>query len=158
MLLHPTLSEECIQYSIKKYFYSGLKAVDGVPVYFAHIYMTPKASVSGIEHDTWVKFFFGGAYPVGGLSVVKVGAYVFSRGSATASSGNLLAQTRDKLMAYLVNTDPAGNGIQAIPLLDLTNVECSRMVVTLGEPSDEEEADDNTLYRLIPIRLKFATI
>lgn len=158
MSLHPTLSEECIHYSIKKFFYDGLKEIDGVPVYFSYVYMAPKDSVSGVKESSWVKFHIGGVYPTEDLCELKVGAYVFSRGSATLSASRLLTQTRDKLMAYLVNVDPNGNGIKSIPLLDLSNVRHSSMVVMFGPPTDEEMADDKTLYRLVPIRLKFATI
>jgi len=74
------------------------------------------------------------------------------------SAGKLLAQTRDLLIEHLINVDPGGNGIKSIPLLDLEDVRHSSMVVTFGPPTDEEFADDKTLYRHIPIRLKFATI
>lgn len=158
MSLHPTLSEECIQYSIKKFFYDGLKAVDGVPVYFSYVYMTPQNSVTGVNHPTWVKFHLDGMGFYEGLAQSKVNAYVFSRGSAGVSAGRLLSQTRDKLMAYLVNVTPEGNGIKAIPLLDLSNVRHSSMVITFGQSTEEEVADDKTLYRLIPLKLKFATI
>jgi hypothetical protein len=160
MSLHPTLSEECVQFSVKKFFYDGLKAVDGVPIYFAYVFMLPMNSTTGVEHDRWVKFHFDGIYPNRGLSEARVNAYIFSRGTPTVSAGRLLAQTRDLLMTYLVNTDPDGNGLKAIPLLDINdnNNRVSSMVISIGTPTDEQVADDKTLYRLVPIKLKFATV
>lgn len=158
MSLHPTLSEECIHFSIKKYFYDGIRDVDGVPIYFSYVYMAPKDSVTGIQEASWIKFHLGGPYLSGNMCEVKVQAYVFSRGAAGISAGRLLAQTKDKLIQYLVNTSPDGNGIRSIPLLDLSGNRHSSMVITFGPPTEEEVADDKTLYRLVPIRLKFATI
>jgi len=158
MSLHPTLSEECIQYSVKKFFYDNLKTIDGVPIYFSYVFMTPQNSSTGVDHPTWVKFHLDGVGYAEGMGLAKVNAYVFSRGNATTPAGKLLAQTRDKLIAHLVNVTAGGNGIKAIPLLDLNNVRYSSMVVTFGQPTDEEVADDKTLYRLIPIRLRFPTI
>ena len=159
-IIHPTLSEDCVQFSVKKFFFDGLKAIDNVPIYFSYVYMRPMDSVLGVNHAAWVKFHFDGVYPVEGLSEARVNAYVFSRGTETMSSSRLLAKTRDLLMSYLVNVDPEGNGIQAIPLLDMNNnnERVSSMVVSIGYPANEEVADDKTIYRLVPIRLRFATI
>ena len=159
MSLHPTLSEECIQYSVKKYFKEGLQATSGIPVYFSYVYMNPNNKIADIPYPTWIRFHFDGTGYVGGLSEQRLNAYVFSRGiKEEVSAGKLLAQTRDLLTEYLVNVDPNGNGIRSIPLVDLQNIRHSSMVVTFDTPSNEEMADDNTLYRLIPIILKFATI
>ena len=159
MSLHPTLSEECIQYSIKKFFYAGLKAVDGVSLYFSYVFAMPSDNLSGISHDSWIRFHFDGMSSANGLAEFRLGAYVFSRGSESTSDIRLLGQIRDKLAAYLVNTDEDGNGIAAIPLLDISNnARVSSMVISVEKESKEEVADDKTLYRYLPIILKFATI
>ena len=159
MPLHPTLSEECIQYSVKKYFKEGLQATYSVPVYFSYVYMNPNNGISNIPYPTWIRFHFDGIGYVGGLSELRLNAYVFSRGvTDQVSSSKLLAQTRDLLVEYLVNVDPGGNGLRSIPLVDLQNVVHSSMVITFDAPSNEEMADDKTLYRIVPMILKFATI
>jgi hypothetical protein len=161
MSLHPTLSEDCAQASVKKYFYDGLKGVAGVPLYFSYVFTLPSNSLDGIAHDTWIRFHFDGMSVNGNTAFMKVNAYLFSRGSETKSQGRLMAQTRDKLFEYLVNTDEDGNGIKAIPLLDIADLSgprLSSMIVAAGVEGKEGVADDKTIYRHVPIILTWVTV
>ncbi len=160
MSLHPTLSEDCLQYSVKKFFNERLKDIDGEKIYFSMMYSNPADEATKIKHDSWVRFHFDGRRGRGVIAEYVLNIYVFSRGRKNvASTSRLLAMLTDKLTNYLVNTDPEGNGLQTIPLYDKVNKEVvSNMVVTLGVESEEERALDNTLYRLVPVRLKFATV
>lgn len=161
MALHPTLSKENLQYSVTKYLQDNFATDTGILTRYSKMYKDPGEEAKDVGHDVnnWVRVHFDGVRHIQGLGNAVVSIYVFSRGDQTDDASTLLARTRDLISDYLIDTDPDGNGIKTIPLLDKTDgTVVSNMVVTIGFEGEEEEANDHTLYTYIPVTLKYATV
>lgn len=157
--MHPTLSDECVQFSVKKFFVDGFHTDTDVPIYFTNMYQDPEKEIVGMRHPVWIRFRFDGFGTEKGMRVLKLNTYVFSRGTTFKQPEELLASTKDLLGDYIVNIDPDGNGIASMPLLDISDKsQVSSMVVDVGQESNVYTASDRTQYQLIPIRLKWVTI
>ena len=147
MALDPTHSEAYFRRSVKKFFVDGLYTVDKVYVDFDKMYQSPTdASIS-----EWIRFHFNGLSADGNLFVGRVAAYLFTRGS----KGTGLAVLRDKLYNYLVDLNMP-DGLRRVPLYDTNWAVIGGMIVTTGNESNEEYADDDTLYKFINIYFRYA--
>lgn len=151
MALDQTLSEANFRRSVKKFFVDNLYTVDGVYLDFNRIYQTPKNN-AGDDLDEWVRFHFNGVSTQHTISTGRVAAYLFTRRDPEGSN---LALLRDKLQNYLVDlTMP--DGLRRVPLYNDSWVIIGGMIVTTGNESTEEFAQDGSMYKFVNLYFKYA--
>ena len=151
MSLDPTHSEALYRRSVKKFLVDNLYTVDKIYVDFSKMYMKPTDGV-GADIDKWIRFHFNGLSTRGTTATGRVAAYIFSRGD---TDGVKLAEVRDKIVEYAVDlTMP--DGMRRVPLYDLTWTQIGGMILTTGNESKEEHADDDTLYKFVNLYFTYA--
>jgi len=150
--LDATIRESNVLDSIKKYFYDSITTIENTAVSYDKTLSTPK--VQGIETDKWVTIVPGDIV-IGTLSQMTVSVICCTKKD---SEGFKLAQLRDKVMAYLIDTDKT-DGRARISLYRSASsgawTKVGAMVVSVQSETARMEADDNTKFKVITILLQW---
>jgi len=154
MALDSTAREANVRDSIKKYFVDNVHRGEGVEVMFDKTLTTPK--VTGQRTVTqWVSIIFG-YIDMDTLSEINLDVIVCTRKDP---EGFRLAQLRDKVVGYLVDTDMT-DGMARIPLYksyptDPWELLGALIVQSFGPESGQIIEEDETKYKIIPTRLRW---
>ncbi len=152
--LDSTARESNFRDSIKKYFVDNLYKTEGIELLFDRVLSTPK--VQGIEVNRWV------AIMSGDLDLGVMGSATLEIFCCTKkdSEGFRLAQLRDKVMGYLIDTTQT-DGFARIILYRSSATEAwtdiGTMLVQVDSESRQMEAEDGTKFKTISVRLRWAT-
>ena len=151
--LDPTARESNIRDSIKKYFVDNINRTEGLALLFDKFMTTPK--VQGIEVDKWVAVMIGDI-SLNTLSDVTLEIYCCTKKD---SEGFKLAQVRDNVMQYLVDTDQTDCAAR-ITLYRSSATEAwvavGTMIVQIDSESRQMDAEDNSKFKIITVRLIWA--
>lgn len=152
--LDSTARESNFRDSIKKYFVDNLYRTEGVELLFDRVLSTPK--VQGNEVDKWFAIMFGEL----DLGVMSTGTLEIFCCTKKDGEGFKLAQLRDKVMKYLIDTDQT-DGMARITLYKSSATEAwtniGTMLVQVDSESRQMEAEDGTKFKSIAVRLRWAT-
>src|SRR3972149_9142846 len=151
--LDSTARESNIRDSIKKYFVDNISRIEGIALLFDEYLTTPK--VQGIEVDKWVSVMMG-EIDLGTLSDITLEIYCCTKKD---SEGFKLAQVRDKVIAYLIDTTQT-DGFARIPLYRSSATvawgNIGTMIVQIQSESRQMKAEDNSKFKVITVRLLWA--
>lgn len=154
MTIDSTIRESNIRDSIKKYFVDNLYTTEGIELLFDKLLSTPK--VQGNEIDKWYAVMIG-SIDLGTLSEVSIDIFCCTRKD---SEGFKLAQLRDKVMNYLIDTTQT-DGMARITLYKSSATEAwtdiGTMLVQIDSESAQMEAEDNTKFKTITARLRWGS-
>ena len=152
--LDATARESNFRDSVKKYFVDNLYKTEGVELLFDKLLSTPK--VQGVEVDKWVAIMIGDI----DLGVMSVGTLEIYCCTKKDSEGFKLAQLRDKVMKYLIDTSQT-DGFARIPLYRSSATEVwtnvGTMLIQVDPESRQMDAEDSSKFKIIPVRLRWAT-
>ena len=152
--LDPTVRESNLRDSIKKYFVDNLYTTEGVELLFDKLLSTPK--VQGNEIDKWYAIMIG-PIDLGTLSEISIDVFCCTKKD---SEGFKLAQLRDKVMNYLIDTTQT-DGMARITLYKSSATEAwtniGTMLVQIDSESAQMEAEDNTKFKTITVRLRWGS-
>ena len=155
MALHATAREANVIDSNKKYFIDNLETTEGLVVTFDKALSKPK--LHGKFDDRWVSIAFGPII-IDTLSTALLDIYCCTRKD---NEGFKLAQLRDTVEGYLTNDGSSGDGKTIIPFYQSHPTDpwtlLGGMVVVDVIPSGRMEAPDETKYRILSTRLRFAS-
>lgn len=155
MSLDSTARESNLRDSIKKYFVDNISNIEGLALLFDKFMTTPK--IQGVEVDKWVAVIIG-EIDLGTLSDITIEIYCCTKKD---SEGFKLAQVRDNVMQYLIDTTQT-DGMARITLYrssatdSWTNI--GSMLVQIDSESRQMEAEDNSKFKIITARLRWAAI
>lgn len=155
MALDPTARLANVKDSLKKYFVDSLHTGEGIALTFDKSLSTPK--LQGISVNQWVSINFG-LVEMETLSTLLLNIYCCTRSDA---EGFRLCQLRDKVMGYLTDTEQS-DGMQRIPFYRSRasgnwTLLAGGFVVQEVTESGELEAPDETKYRILTVKLRFAS-
>jgi len=153
--LDATARESNFRDSIKKYFVDNLYKTEGIQLTFDKSLSTPV--VQGNEVEKWYAIMFGSFNPT-----------VFGDAEITIfccakkdSEGFKVAQLRDKVMKYLVDTDQT-DCAKRITLYRSSATDAWASVGTMiveipdNAESPQMDAEDGTKFKTITVRLRWA--
>jgi hypothetical protein len=149
MALDSTAREANARDSFKKYMIDNLNKIEGEPLTFDRGLTIPK--IQGTEVEKWISVMFG-QFTSDTISTYQVNITCASRKDP---EGYRLIQLRDRVVGYLYASDggPARVTLyksNATPWLSIGS-----MLVYVDTESGQMEADDNTKFKVIPIRLRW---
>ena len=154
MALDPTARESNLRDSVKKYFVDSLH-----PTYqliFDRGLATPRVQGTPSEVDKWISVNFG-PMDRGTLSEHSLTVYCCTRKD---NEGFKLAQLSDTVMGFL-SDDTQTDGMRRIDLYRSYEsqawVKLGAMVVQEVTESQQYEADDETKYKILTVRLRWAS-
>lgn len=155
MVLDATAREANVRDSIKKYFVDNLETIEGLVVTFDKALSRPDLSDRSV--DRWVAVDYG-AMIFSSMSDVLLNVHCVARGD---NEGFKLAQLKDKVMGYLTDTSTTDGFrritfYQSAPLMANWS-QIGSILVTEIIDSPELEADDETKYKTLTCRLRFAS-
>ena len=156
MALDPTARLANVKDSLKKYFVDSLYTGEEIPLTFDKGLATPP-TLQGTAVDRWVSINFG-LLDMEALSTLLLNIFCCTRGDA---EGFRLAQLRDTVMGYLTDTDQS-DSMKRIPFYRSrasgawTLLAGGFMVQDVTE-SGELEAPDETKYRILTAKFRFAS-
>ena len=152
--LDATARESNFRDSIKKYFVDNISRIEGLALLFDEYLSTPK--VQGTEVDKWVAVMVG-EIDLGTLSDITIEIYCCTKKD---SEGFKLAQLRDKVVGYLVDTSQTDCTARII-LYRSSATEAweniGSMLVKIDSESRQMEAEDNSKFKVITARLLWAS-
>jgi hypothetical protein len=155
MALDITAREANVRDSVKKYFRDNIYTTEGYPITFDKTLTTPK--VQGVEVDKWVSIIFGDI-ELQTLSSFSIEIFCCTKQD---SEGFKLAQLRDKVMGYLIDTSRTDCWAR-IPLYRSS---ASEAWTVIGYMIPQEiiettypDAGDNTKLKSINVRLRWAAV
>ncbi len=152
--LDPTARESNFRDSVKKYFVDNLYKTEKVEVLFDRTLSTPK--VQGTEVDRWIAVMLGD-FDLGIMGTAILEIFCCTKKD---SEGFKLAQVRDKVMGYLIDTTQT-DGMARIPLYRSSATEAwtvvGSMLVQVDSESGQMEAEDGTKFKTITVSLRWAT-
>ncbi len=152
MTIDATIRESNLRDSIKKYFVDALYTTEGIDLLFDKFLSSPK--VQGNEIDKWYAIMIG-EIDLGTLSEVQLDIFCCARKDA---EGFKLAQLRDKVMNYLIDTSQT-DGMARITLYKSSATEAwtniGGMVVQILSESPQMDAEDNTKFKSITVSLRW---
>jgi hypothetical protein len=150
-----TVRESNILDSIKKYFFDSLTTIEGIAVSFDKTLIPPK--VQGIEVDKWYAIILG-QIRLGTLSEVDVDIFCCTKKDP---EGFKLAQLRDKVMGYIIDTTKTDCKARLI-LYKSSATEAwaniGTMVLQIESETPKIEADDQTKFKVITITGKWGAL
>ncbi len=150
--LDGTAREANVRDSVKKYFVDNLVSKEGIQLTFDKGLTTPK--VQGYEIDKWVAIMFG-ELSLDTLSSATITIFCCSKSDA---EGFKLAQLRDKVMGYLIDTTKTDTTARIILYRSHpteTWISIGTMLVQIESESPSMEANDGTKFKTISIRLRW---
>ncbi|MDY6957909.1 MAG: hypothetical protein SVK08_01995 [Halobacteriota archaeon] len=155
MALDATARETNFRDSMRRYLFSNLKTVEGYSVFFRQGF-TSVNIVESKSADKWILISFG-AVRLDIMSEAIIEIRPCTRGDTSFFK---LAQMVDKIMGYL--TPSSGDGTTRIPFYQSAAVaddwtEIGGIVVQDVDVSGDLIAEDNTNYRVITVRVRFAS-
>lgn len=155
MSLHATAREANITDSVKKYFIDNLETIEGLVITFDKALSKPK--LHGKFDDRWISIAMGSII-IDTLSTAHFDIYCCTRKD---NEGFKLAQLRDTVEGYLTNDGSSGDGKTIIPFYQSHPINdwilLGGMVVVDVISSGRLEAPDETKYRILSVRLRFAS-
>ena len=155
MALDATAREANIRDSLKKYFVDNLYTIEGYPVTFDKSLTTPK--VQGVEVDKWISIIFGDMM-LETLSSFNIEIFCCTKKD---SEGFKLAQLRDKVMGYLIDTSQTDCWAR-IPFYRSSATEVWTLIGALIPQVESEDsypdAGDGTKVKSISVRLRWASV
>jgi hypothetical protein len=155
MSLDPTARESNIRDSIKKYFVDNLYSTEGIDLTFDKSLSTPPVT-QGISVNRWVSVKFG-QMSFDSFSEVYLDIACCTRQDA---EGYRLAQLRDTVMGYLTDTSPS-DGMRRIPFYRSRATGAwtllGALLVQNVSESMQMELEDETKYKVLTVRLRFAS-
>jgi len=155
MTLDPTARLANVKDSLKKYFVDSLYTGEGIALTFDKALSTPK--VQGIEVNRWVTVKFG-PIDLEAMSTLILPIFCCTKQDP---EGFRLAQLRDTVMGYLSDTDMT-DGMKRIPFYrsrasgNWTQLDGGFVIQEVKE-GEELEAPDETKYRILTAKLRFAS-
>lgn len=152
-VLDSTARESNIRDSIKKYFVDNINRTEKLELLFDKFLTTPK--IQGIEADKWVAVMIGDII-LDTLSDVTIEIYCCTKKD---SEGFKLAQVRDKVMSYLIDTDQTDCAARiTLYRSSATEVWTSvgSLIVRVDSESRQMDAEDNSKFKVITARLIWA--
>ena len=154
MALDPTARQINFQDSIKKYFVESLADIEGFQITFDKSLSLPYLQT--VTAKEWVTINWG-SFDVGHLSEGVVDIFCCTRKDNEAVR---LAIIRDKVANYLIDEN-ATHGMKTIPFYrsyrDQAWTLLGGLLVWDIMESGKLEAPDETKYKIITVRLKFAS-
>lgn len=154
MALDPTAREANVRDSIKKWAIDNIETTEGITCTFDKALNTP--NVQGHSVTKWVSFNIG-PMDRGYMSVLNLMIYCCTRQD---SEGFILAQTVDKVLGYLDGSSYS-DGMGRIPFYRSRSVGAwtllSNLLVEDFTESGEMLAPDETKFKIISVRLRFAS-
>ena len=155
MALDSTAREANVRDSIKKYFVDNIHTIEKIQVTFDKSLTTPK--IQGTEVDRWITVVFG-EMELDTFSSFSLEIFCCTKKDA---EGFKLAQLRDKIMGYLIDTTQT-DCMARIPLYRSSASEAwvllGAMVVQIDLESPITEAEDGTKFKSIAIRLRWGAV
>jgi len=154
MSLDPTAREANFRDSIKKYFVESLKDTENLHISFDKSLSLPY--LQGVAQQKWVIINWG-PFIRGTLSEAIID---INCGSRKDNEGFLLAQLCDKVMGYLSDED-ATHGMKTITFYrsypNRAWISIGGLLVWEIAESGTLEAPDESKYKIITVRFKFAS-
>ena len=153
--LDPTARESNFRDSVKKFFVDNLYKTEGVELSFDKTLSTPK--VQGVEIEKWYMILFGSFNPnVFGDAEITIFCC-----AKKDSEGFKVAQLRDKVMKYLVDTDQTDCAKRVVLYRSsATEVWTSigTMIIEISDnaESSQMEAEDGTKFKTISVRFRWS--
>ena len=155
MSLDFTAREANVRDSVKKYFIDNLNGLESLALTFDKGLSVPR--VQGTEVDKWVAIQFG-ALLLDTLSSQTLTIFCCTKKD---SEGFKLAQLRDKVYTYLIDTEQT-DGTARITLYRSHASEIweslGAMMVSVLSESPQMEAEDGSKFKTIDILLRWGTI
>ena len=154
MSLDPTAREANVKDSIRKYFIDNVHRGEGIHVMFDRTLSAPKTTGQR-QVDEWLTVNFG-FMDLTTLSEINLDLYVCTRKDP---EGWKLAQLRDKVVNYLIDTTQT-DSMARISFYktypeDPWILLGAFIVQDFGPESPQMVADDETKFKLIPVRLRW---
>lgn len=155
MALDPTAREANIRDSLKKFFVDSLETAEGHKVTFDVSLATP--NIQGEDVDKWYAIGFG-SLDMETLSSFTINIFCCTRRD---SEGFKLAQLRDTVYSYLIDTDQS-DGMKRVAFYrsrasgSWTLLDGGMVVQDIME-SGQMEAPDETKYKILTVRMRFAS-
>ncbi len=157
MALHATAREANVRDSVKKFFVDNLKTIEGITVSFDKGLHSPSTQGQPINVDRWVNVDFG-AMILGSLSRMFIEVICCTRND---SEGFKLAQLKDKVIGYLIDSTTYANVGTRIPLYRSYQsqawVQVGTMVVSNVSESASLATVDETKFKTITMTLSWGT-
>lgn len=155
MALDPTAREANIRDSIKKFFVDNIFRIEGYQLTFDRGLNRPILQGTPSEVEKWVSVNFG-AMDRGDLSEHFLQVYCCTRKD---NEGFKLAQLSDTVMGYLSDTNQT-DGMKRIDFYrsfqDQSWTLLGALVVQEVMESEQFEADDETKYKILTVRLRWS--
>jgi hypothetical protein len=156
MALDPTSREANVRDSIKKYFVDNIKRIEGIEVIFDKFLSSPRTTVQR-EVSEWISVNFM-EFDLETLADARVDVYCCTRQDP---EGWRLVQLRDKVVGYLVDNTKT-DGMARIDLYrsypNQPWILLGAMIVQeVGPESGQLISDDETKFKIVPIRLRWGT-
>jgi hypothetical protein len=155
MALDATARETNFRDSMRRYLFDNLKTVEGYKVFFRQGF-TSANIIESKSVDKWIIVTFG-SVRLDTMSEAIIEIRPCTRGDTSLFK---LAQMVDKIVGYL--TPGSGDGITRIPFYqsapDVDDwVLLGGIVVSDIDVSGDLVAEDNTNFRVITVRVRFAS-
>ncbi len=152
-MLDSTVRESNVRDSLKKFFVDSLYKTEGIELLFDKSLSTPK--VQGMEVDKWYAVLIG-EIELGTLSDITVDIMCCTKKDA---EGFKLAQLRDKVMNYLIDTDQT-DGMKRVTLYKSSATEAwesiGTFIISIESETRQMEGEDNSKFKVITVRFIWA--
>ena len=154
MALDPSAREANVRDSLKKFFVDSLSTGEGYALTFDKGLAKP--ALTGVDIDRWVSINFG-PMELSELSEHSLRVFCCTRKD---NEGFKLAQVRDTVMGYLTDTTQT-DGMKRIALYRSFQNQpwvaiAGGIVVQEVVESEQYEADDETKYKVLNVRLRWS--
>lgn len=155
MALEPTAREANVRDSIKKYFVDNIARGEGIQLMFDRTLSSPY-TVGPREVTQWVSIIFG-YMELDHLAEINLDIILCTRQDP---EGFKLAQLRDKVVGYLIDITRT-DGMARIPFYrsypqpQPWELLGAMVVQEVGPESGQLIEEDETKYKVIPIRLRW---
>ena len=156
MALDPTAREANVRDSVKKFFVDSINRAEGFDLTFDRGLARPRLQGTPSEVEKWVSVNFG-PIEASELSEHSLSVYCCTRKD---NEGFKLAQLRDTVLGYLVDTTQT-DGMKRINLYRSFSGQpwtlLGAMVVQEVTESEQLEADDETKFKILTVRLRWGS-
>jgi len=157
MALDPTARETNYRDSIKKFFVDNIKVTSGIALLFDPNLATPRLIGHHNQNiDRWVAVNFG-TLALGYMSEGILSVHCCTRKD---NEGFRLAQLRDTVVGYLTDST-ATDGMKRIPFYrsyaDQAWTLLGALLVQSIDESQQLKTEDDTKYKILTVRLRFAS-
>lgn len=152
MTLDATARESNARDSFKKHMIDSIKTAEGIEITFDKGLNVP--NIQGTAVNRWVAVQFGS------MQAWKISTYTVNIFCCTRQDpeGYRLVQLRDKVVGYLTDSSLGYKRIILYKSNESPWLAMGAMGVYLDSESGQMEAQDETKFKIIPVRLKWGSI